>query len=285
MVAIATTSNAAGRNASALECERNCGMVYVAGGVKRVPEMNWMRTLRVAAGFAAALALFVGGCGGGGGSTSPNGDDTDLLYEETFSNITDGSIPVGWQIITQATATQETPAEWRVYQGRLRQNSNIRAPSTPGLSYNLDYEGTFAIVGDTSWTNVSFRVEIWPKDDDAIGIVFRYRTSGTDPDGDFYRLIMVDDDASGGPKLRLDCRHNGAWEIIDEKTTTYGGYNKDNRYVLEVEMVVDDFTIKIDGTIVFEFSDATLGKGKVGLFCYAQAGAEFDNIKVYRRGP
>ncbi len=248
-------------------------------------ERTWMRKVRLAAGLTAAMALFIGGCGGGGGSTGPNGDETDLLYEEYFTEATDGSIPVGWEIITQEAATEEGPEDWKVHQRRLRQASNIRAPSTPGLSYNLDYEGTMAVVGDTAWTNISYRVEIWPQDDDAVGVIFRYSESDTDPDGNFYRLIMIDDDASGGPKLRLDLHQDGEWTILEEKTTTYGGYNKDNRYVVEIEMVVDDFTVKIDGTIVFEFTDDTLGKGRVGLFCYAQEGAEFDNIKVYRRGP
>ena len=243
------------------------------------------RGTALAAGLLAVLGLFIGGCGGGGGSTGPNGDETDLLYEENFADATTGSIPVGWQIITQDTATEEGPEDWKVHQGRLRQASNVRAPNTPGLSYNLNYEGTMAVVGDTAWTNISFRVEIWPQDDDAVGIVFRYSDSATDPDGNFYRLIMVDDEASGGEKLRLDLHEDGVWTILDEKTTTYGGYNPDNRYVVEVEMVVDDFTIKIDGTIVFEFTDSTLSRGQVGLFCYAQQNAEFDNIRIYRRGP
>lgn len=248
------------------------------------------RSWRVPAsvGIVTMLLVMAGGCGGDG-TTDPNGDDVDLLFEETFTSIPDGSIPVGWMIIDQQAATQEGPGDWRVKSGRLRQSSNIQAPITTGLSYAINYEGTMAVIGDTSWTNISFRADIIPRDDDGIGMIFRWKPSDVDPDGNFYRLLMVDDSSSGGPKLRLDRRTDGVWKIIDEKTTTYNGYNEDKKYVIEIDMVVDDFTIKINGSIVFEFEDKVadggLTSGKVGFFCYAEQGADFDNVKVFRRGP
>ena len=248
------------------------------------------RSSRVLAsvGIVAMLMVMAAGCGGNG-TTDPNGDDVDLLFEEAFTSVPDGSIPVGWMIIDQQAATSEGPGDWKVKSGRLRQSSNIQAPITTGLSYAINYEGTMAVIGDTAWTNISFRADIIPRDDDGIGMIFRWRQSDVDPDGNFYRLLMVDDSSSGGPKLRLDRRTDGVWEIIDEKTTTYNGYNEDKKYVVEIDMVVDDFTIKINGSIVFEFEDKVtdggLASGKVGFFCYAEQGADFDNVKVFRRGP
>lgn len=239
-------------------------------------------------GVLIVSVVVAAGCGGGGGPSGPEGD-VDLLFEETFSGVVEGSLPVGWTIIKQQAATQEGPADWKVKSGRLNQASNIHAPHTPGLSWALNYEGTLAVVGDTSWVNISFRAHLIPRDDDGIGLIFRWRPSGVDPDGNFYRLLMVDDSASDGPKLRLDKRVDGVWTILDEKTNTYSGYEKNRRYSIEVDMVVDDFTIKLDGAIVFEFEDKLvdggLPGGKVGFFCYAEEGADFDNVRVYRRGP
>lgn len=232
--------------------------------------------------------IYVGGCGGGGG-IGPDGDDPDLLFEETFTNAANGQIPVGWTIILQEDATEEGPPDWRVRAGRLRQSSNVRAPDTAGLSYAINYEGTLAVVGDTTWTNISFKVDIIPRDDDGVGVIFRWKPSDTDPDGNFYRLLMVEDSASGGPKLRLDRRNDGVWHILDEKTTGYNGYNEDYRYTVEVDMVVDNFSIKLNNTIVFEFQDRVadggLPHGMVGLFCYGEEGVDFDNVQVFRRGP
>lgn len=241
--------------------------------------------LVIFAGVLVAAAVVAVGCGGDGG-TGSSGDDVDLLFEETFSDAAEGSLPVGWTIITQEGATEQGPADWKVRQGRLRQNSNVQAPVTPGLSYALDYEGTLTVVGDTDWTNIGFRADLIPRDDDGIGMVFRWSPSSADGDGNFYRLLMVKDPASGGPKLRLDKRVDGVWTIIEEKTNTYSGYEENNRYVVEVDMVVHDFTIKINGAIMFEINDvdSALTGGKVGFFCYAQI-ADFDNIKVHRRGP
>jgi len=254
-------------------------------GVRRVTRNIHLRHYLISLGVLALLAAVGTGCGGGGGTRS--GDDPDLLFEENFSGVPDGSIPVGWTIITQQAATEEGPADWKVRSGRLHQASNVQAPNTPGLSHAINYEGTMAVVGDTAWTNIRFQAELIPRDDDGIGVVFRWRPSVVDPDGNFYRLLMIQDSASDGPKLRLDKRIDGEWEILDEKTSTYPGYEENGRYLVEVDMVVYDFTIKLNQTIMFEFEDVdpNLPKGIVGFFCYGEEGADFDNVRVYRRGP
>ena len=201
-------------------------------------------------GVMTLVVIFAAGCGGGGG-TSGSDDDVDLLYEEAFSTTVEGGMPTGWTIITQQAATQEGPADWKVVSGRLNQASNVQAPQTPGLSFALNYEGTMAIVGDDSWVNISFITHVIPGDDDGIGVIFRWRPSDVHPDGNFYRLLMVEDNAADGPKLRLDKHVDGVWTIIKEKTNTYSGYDENRRYTIEVDMVVDDFTIKLDGAIIF----------------------------------
>jgi hypothetical protein len=233
----------------------------------------------------AVLLLIAAGCGGSGG-LGPTIPDVDLLYEETFDALPDGPLPTGWQVITQQAATLEGPADWKIRSRRLHQASNVRAPNTTGSSYALDYEGTMALVGDSTWVNIRFRVDLIPRDDDGIGVIFRWRPSATDDDGNFYRMLMVTDTASGGPRLRVDKRIDGEWTILGEKEPpAFRGYEPNRRYTIEVDMVATDFTVKIDGAIQFEFTDSSLGAGRIGLFCYAQQGADFDNIRVVRRGP
>jgi hypothetical protein len=237
-------------------------------------------------GMLAALAVtgvLWAGCGGDG--VNRPDPDVDLLYSEDFTGLADDALPDGWTVITQAAATQEGPADWSVQSGRFHQASNVRAPNGTGISFAPDYEGTLAVTGDTTWVNIRYRVDVIPRDDDGIGIVFRWSTS-TDPDGDFLRLLMLDDSAAGGPRLRLDKRVAGTWTIIEEDTE-FRGYQEGRRYVIEVDMVASDFTIKIDGGIVFEFDEIepALQSGIIGLFCYAEQGADFDNVLVWRRGP
>jgi len=252
-------------------------------GVRRVTRNFRLRHYLISIGVLAVLAAVSAGCGGGGG-TDP-GDDQDLLFEDTFSGVPNGSIPVGWSIITQQAATEEGPAHWTVQSSRLHQASNVQAPNTPGLSHALNYEGTMAVVGDTAWINISLQTHIIPRDDDGIGVVFRWRPSDVDPDGNFYRLLMVQDSASDGPKLRLDKRIDGAWTILEEKTTAYQGYEENRQYLIEVDMVVEKFTIKLDRAIIFDINDNSLPSGRIGFFCYAEEGADFDNVRVYRLGP
>ncbi len=169
--------------------------------------------------------------------------------------------------------------------GRFHQAANVRAPNGTGTSFAPDYEGTLAVTGETDWINIRYRVDVIPRDDDGIGIVFRWSDSA-DGDGNFFRMLMLEDEASGGPLLRLDKRVDGVWTIIEEDEE-FRGYQEGRRYVIEVDMVASDFTIKIDGGIVFEFSDTdpALQSGIVGVFCYAEQGADFDNVLVWRRGP
>ena len=238
---------------------------------------------------AGLLCLLVAaGCGGGG--TSPNADDPDLLYKEAFTGMTEGSLPADWTVVTMQAADVDGPADWSISSGRFNQASNVHAPPPVGAidtTWALDYEGTMVVVGDTTWSNITFRVELIAHDDDAIGVVFRWQESASDPDGNFYRFLMVDDEASGGPKRRLDKKVDGVWTVLEERTNSNDGYAENRRYVLEIDMVGANITVRVDGNIVFEVSDPVPipARGLIGLFCYGEEGADFDNIRVFRRGP
>ncbi|MFC1629553.1 hypothetical protein ACFL3H_10650, partial [Gemmatimonadota bacterium] len=135
--------------------------------------------------------LFSAGCSGGS-SSDPGSElnDPDFLFKEQFNSIPDSGLPSGWTIVTQERATLEGPAKWSVSSGALHQTSNVQAPPTQDLPYAMNYEGTMAIYGE-EWVNIVFSADMTPRDDDGIGVVFRWRESAVSSDGDFYRFLMV----------------------------------------------------------------------------------------------
>ncbi len=231
------------------------------------------------------IILFAAGCSDGSPS-DPGSElnDPDFLFEERFSSIPDGGLPSGWTIVTQEGATLEGPAEWSVSSGALHQASNVQAPPTQGLPYAMHYEGTMAIYGE-EWINIAFSADMTPRDDDGIGVVFRWRESDVSSDGDFYRFLMVRDQTSGGPRIRVDKHVDGVWTILAQDLSTEYQYTENHTYRVTVEMALTQITVKLDGEKLFELLDASIPSGKIGFFCYAEEGADFDNITVYRRGP
>ncbi len=231
------------------------------------------------------LILIATGCGDGSPSDPGSvNNDPDFLFEEQFGSIPDGVLPSGWTIVTQGAATLEGPAEWSVSSGALHQASNVQAPPTPGLPYAFNYEGTMAIY-DEEWINIAFSADLTPRDDDGIGVVFRWRESDVSSDGDFYRFLMVRDQTSGGPRIQVDKHIDGIWTILKEELSMEYQYAENHTYRVTVEMALTRITVKLDGEILFELLDSSIPSGQIGFFCYAEEGAEFDNITVYRRGP
>jgi len=164
------------------------------------------------------------------------------------------------------------------------------SPVKPGVYWAGTDDGNLQLSTDfgNNWTNITYRVQLFAGDDDAIGVVFRWQDApAADADGNFYRFFMVRDEASGGPKRRLDKKVDGVWTVLDERTNSNDGYAENKWYLIEIDMVGANFTVRVDGNIVFEVSDPEPipARGLIGLFCYGEEGADFDNIRVYRRGP
>ena len=241
----------------------------------------------VSAGAVLLLTIIVlAGCGDDGPSEPAlKQNDSDFLFEEQFNTIPDGGLPSGWVFITQATATLEGPGEWSVEGGALHQAANVQAPPTTGLPYAANYEGTMAIYDQESWINIAFSADLTPRDDDGIGVIFRWQESDVSEDGNFYRFLMVKDQIAGGPRIRVDRHIDGIWTVLAEDLSSEYGYEENKTYRVTVEVALTQITVKLDGDILFELLDSSLSSGRIGFFCYAEEGADFDNITVYRRGP
>jgi len=179
---------------------------------------------------------------------------------------------INWSVVDDPD-TVEGPSDWRVEpDGWLHQRSNVwgRRGDFIGRWY-----GTFLVAGDAGWKDYELSVTAKPTDDDGFGVVFRYQ----DPEH-FYRLLFLQDGLSGGPVTRLDRRdgpdYTELWSI--EK-----GYRLSTMVAIAVRVDGDLITAFVDGKQLLELRDTRYRSGRIGLFCYAQNGQAFDDVKVVKQ--
>jgi hypothetical protein len=177
-----------------------------------------------------------------------------------------------WTVIDDPD-TVEGPSRWGVESdGWLHQRSNIWGRRGDFLDR---WYGTFLIAGDSDWSDYLLMVKARPDDGDGFGVVFRFQDAEH-----FYRLLFINDTLNGGPLTRLD-RRNGA--DYTQIWSTERGYKVGSEILIEVEVVGETIRATIDGRALFEIKDNSISRGKVGLFCYAQNGQAFDEVKVIER--
>ena len=200
---------------------------------------------------AAVLALF--GCA------------NSVLLDERFND----TRLINWTVVDDPD-TIEGPSDWRVEtDGWLHQRSNLwgRRGDFIGRWY-----GTYLVAGDSGWNDYELSLRAKPIDDDGFGVVFRYQ----DPEH-FYRLLFLEDGLSGGPITRLDRRegpdYTELWSI--EK-----GYRQGVEVMIDVRVDGDLIRASVNGSQLLEVRDSAYKRGKIGLFCYAQKGQAFDDVRV-----
>ena len=176
-----------------------------------------------------------------------------------------------WTVVDDPD-TIEGPSDWRVEaDGWLHQRSNVwgRRGDFIGRWY-----GTYLVAGDADWKDYELSVRAKPIDDDGFGLVFRYQ----DPEH-FYRLLFLQDGLSGGPMTRLD-RRDGA--DYTQLWSAERGYRPGTEVIIEVRVDGDVIKASVDGKQLFEMRDGAYRHGKIGLFCYAQKGQSFDDVRVVK---
>ena len=172
-------------------------------------------------------------------------------------------------VVVDDSETVEGPSDWRVVSGGVQQLSNIwgRRGDFIGRWY-----GTFLIAGDVGWSDYTFQLKVKPVDDDGFGVVFRW----TDEEH-FYRLLFVQDGFNGGPITRLDKRDGADYT---ELWSAPRGYKPGIEAAIQVQVDGDMVTARVDGRELFKVKDGSYRRGKIGLFCYAQNGQSFDDVRV-----
>jgi hypothetical protein len=193
------------------------------------------------------------------------GCSNSVLLDERFHD----ARLINWTVVDDPD-TLEGPSDWRVGQdGWLHQHSNIWGRRGDFIGR---WFGTFLVAGDLDWKDYTLSVKAKPSDDDGFGVVFRYE----DPEH-FYRLLFLQDGLSGGPITRLDKREGADYTELYAIAT---GYRMGAEMTIEVRVVGDVIKASVDGKHLFEVKDSSYKYGKIGLFCYAQSGQAFDDVRV-----
>ncbi len=187
------------------------------------------------------------------------------LFEDCFELPT---ISAEWTIY-DIEPFSSGPSDWQIVAGALRQNSNIY---TTLNEYSV-YTGTQIMGGDPSWTDYTLKLDWSSSDDDGIGVLFRAQNQSN-----YYRFQCVQDIANGGPFRRIEKCVGGVFTTLASRTDVF---LLDDRFTqIAVSCIGDSIKVFQDGTLLLSAADATFPAGNIGMTCYANAGASFDNVQV-----
>jgi hypothetical protein len=152
-------------------------------------------------------------------------------------------------------------------------------------SGQVDFTGSTLVTGDTNWSNYVVAARIIPHDDDAHGILLRYKDSTN-----FYRIALRSQVSATGPPAGLSIQKNVNrvyTEIYRDNPVRYNPI-ADVPYDLVAQMEGNTLNVLLvadpEGTAqVHEygpFNVTGVNGGKAGLFSWAMAATEFDWISV-----
>jgi hypothetical protein len=211
-----------------------------------IKKQNWL---------IVVLVIMVGFCNGAFSQTLPWADDFE-----------DGNMQ-GWTIKDDEPYTSG-PSNWLVSNGQLLQTSNI---FTTANEYSV-FKGTHIFGGNSDWTDYYFVVRIFSGDDDGIGMVFRYQD-----ENNYYRFLTVEDPNNRGPFKRLEKQVNGQFTMLAQSTSNI---KIPGDFVGKIHVVGDSIYVYENNELLFAVKDNKYTTGKIGLMCYANNGAIFDDVYV-----
>lgn len=212
-----------------------------------------------------------------------------LLLHETFdtyplNTVIAGPAGVldGWAVLDEGSA--QGPSRWEIREEgtpparHLIQTTNIWGgtvdsadPVKPGsLLLRADNPALPQDHADQpgNWTDYRFSAYLRSADDDAIGLVFRYRDQGNyyrfafDRERRYRRLLLV---------------AGGVTTVLAEDRFVYQP-NQD--YLITIEAIEVSLRVYQDRALVFSVDNASHVQGRIGLYCWANEGARFSDITV-----
>lgn len=170
-----------------------------------------------------------------------------------------------WTVIDEGKPSP--PAAWLAQDGVLLQTAETHGgslePSSP------EKPGTYVVCGDETWADYQFTVKLSSNSEYGIGVMFRYVNANN-----YYRFSM---DRRLGYQ-RLVTVFDGRTTVLKEE---HNLYEVGRDYLVTVEAHWDRLRVYIDGVQVFaDVIDVTHPQGKIGLYCWGNAGARFTDVTV-----
>ena len=174
--------------------------------------------------------------------------------------------PREWAFLDEGD--QDGPSAWNIQENGafLLQTANIYGGENDGA--RPDKPGTMAIAGKADWSDYDLTASLCSDDDDALGVVFRFR----DPDN-YYRLSM---DRSRSYR-RLVKKTKGRFTVLAEDRFVY---QPKRWYRVAVKVRQNRIQIYMDDAPVFDLRDSDHKSGQIGMYCWGNAGSLFRNIQL-----
>jgi len=155
---------------------------------------------------------------------------------------------------------------WSAATGVMVQSSNVHTLPT---GMEIPKLGTYAYwQGGIGWTNYTTEVTIKSADNDAIGIMFRYKD-----ENNYYRFSW---DQERSYRRLVKCV-NGQFTLLAEDSVPYViGQN----YRLKIGAHGSTLQVSIDGSPIFSVNDSSLSSGTIALYSWGNTGSYFDDVVV-----
>ncbi len=184
----------------------------------------------------------------------------EILFSDDFA----AGLSSAWTVVDEGTHYR--PSQWAVTGGVLEQSSNIH-DNTNDRNL-LPKLGTYLLTGDPNWTDYSVSLRMLATDNDAFGVMFGYQDAKN-----YYRFSM---DQSRAYR-RVVKFVNGTVARLAEDAVPY----EQNRwYTVEIRFTGGVIEVWLDGQRLFQIADTSHSAGRIALYCWGQAVAQFDDVVV-----
>lgn len=188
--------------------------------------------------------------------------EKDVSRPDSFKRVNSDYVLSGWTVVNDGK--NNGPSAWFIADGIITQSSNLYGGSNTGN--NPDKPGTYALNGEKDWTDYTMSVDLRSRDDDAIGVMFRYQDTQN-----YYRFSM---DRQRNYR-RLLKKVDGKVTVLAEDQFSY---EMNKWYTIKVNINRYQIEIYMDNKRVFRVADNSIPYGQIGLYSWGNAGSDFRDL-------